>query len=423
MLTVQAAIGFIALVGLCWAISENRKAFPVKLVASCAALQFALAAGFLYLPGIATVFAWINSAVLALSEATRAGTSFVFGFVGGGTLPFETLPQASSFILAFQALPIILVISALSALLFHWGIIPAVVRAGAWALRKTIGIDGAEAVCAIANIFVGMVEAPILVGPYLKRLDRSGLFLVMTVGMATIAGTVFALYALFLGQSVPDAAGHLLAASVISVPAAILVARIIVPRDISEDGTTPDAQDPIALTQAEPAAGAMDAIVRGTAAGVSLLISITALLLVMVALVALVDLILAGLLPAIGGADLSVERIFGWLFAPVALAMGIPWAEAAQAGALLGTKTALNELLAYLSLSQIPPESLGERTRLILTYALCGFANFGSLGIMLGGLTVLIPERRAEVLQLGLKSLLSGTVVTCLTGATIGVLI
>lgn len=421
----QATAGFAALIGCAWFFSEGKRQFPVRLALICILLQVGLAALFLYLPGMAILLAGLNDGVTALGEATRAGTSFVFGYTGGGPIPFESSDGATSFILAFQALPIVLVISALTALLFHWGVLQAIVRICAWALRRTLGIGGAEAVSAAANVFIGMVEAPILVAPYLKRLHRSGLFLIMTVGMATIAGTVFGIYAGFLNGVIPGAAGHLFAASLISLPAAILIARIMVPAPPA--GVQHEQLD-VDMSFAGEAEGLqssnmMDAISRGTAVGVKLLISIIALLLVLVALVALVDMILAGTLPDVSGAPLSVERIFGWVFAPVAYAMGIPWAEADVAGALLGTKTALNELPAYLALSQLPPDALSPRSQLILTYALCGFANFGSLGIMLGGLTAMVPERRHDLVRLAPRSLISGTLATCLTGATVGILV
>lgn len=419
MLQAQAGFGLAAILALAWVVSADRSRFPWRLAAICLAVQIGVGAVFLYLPGMAVVLSGLNAGVAALTKATEAGTSFVFGYAGGGPLPFEPENPGSTFILAFQALPLVLVISALSALLFHWRVLPALVRAMAWALRRTLGIGGAEAVSAAANVFIGMVEAPILIAPYLKKMDRAGLFLVMTVGMATIAGTVFVLYARFLADSVPNAAGHLFAASVISLPAAVLIARIMVP---PEPGVAPieTAVDPNAE---RPDQSAMAAIVRGTMDGVSLLMSIVALLLVLVALVALADILMGAVLPDVFGGPLSVQRIFGWLFAPLALAMGLPWGEAATGGALLGTKTALNELLAYLALAQTPPEALAPRSRLILTYALCGFANFGSLGIMLGGLTALVPERRGDLVDLAPRTLLSGTLATCMTGAVVGVLV
>ncbi len=425
MENLQAAAGFAALIVCAWILSDGKRRFPLHLTLLCIVLQVGLAAAFIHLPGMASFLSGLNDGVTALGAATRARTSVVLGYAGGGPTPFEGGGGATSFILAFQALPVVLVISALTALLFHWGIIQAVVRLCAWALRRTLGIGGTEAVSAAANVFIGMVEAPILVAPYLKRLDRSGLFLIMTVGMATIAGTVFGIYAGFLSGVIPGAAGHLFAASIISLPAAIMIARIMVP---VPPEVVQNEQLDVELSFGGEADGLqasnmMDAISRGTAAGVKLLISIIALLLVLVALVSLADMIMAAVLPDVSGAPLSIERIFTWIFAPVAYAMGIPWAEAGTAGALLGTKTALNELLAYLALSQLPPDALSPRSELILTYALCGFANFGSLGIMLGGLTAMVPERRADLVRLAPRSLISGTLATCLTGATVGILV
>jgi len=412
---LQSVFGLAALTGFCWLISENRRAAGWRVAAAGLATQFVLALVLLKTPGSRQVFQWLNGAVIALQDATRAGTSLVFGYLGGAPLPFaETYPGAT-FVLAFQALPLILVTSALSALLFHWNILPVIVRAFARALQKTLGVGGAVGVSAAANVFVGMVEAPLLVRPYLARLSRAEMFMVMTCGMATIAGTVMALYASFLADVVPDALGHLLAASIISAPAAIMVAKLMIPDHspaIGEDaGMAPS-----------PDHGAMDAVTRGTIEGVGLLINVVAMLIVFVALVSLANAVL-GLLPEVAGGPLALERVLGWAFAPVTWLMGVPWAEAPAAGALMGIKTVFNELVAFLEWRNLPADALGPRARGIMVYALAGFANFGSLGIMLGGLTTMVPERRLEIVGLGLKSILAGTVATCLTGAMAGILL
>ncbi len=418
-LQLQSALGLIALPLIAWILSENRSALSARVVAAGLALQFAVALLLLKVPGSATLFVWLNDAFLALDKASKAGTSIVFGYLGGGALPFaETFPGAS-FILAFQALPIILLMSALSALLFHWGVLQAVVAAFSWVLRRAFGISGAVGVSTAANIFVGMVEAPLLVRPYLAKLTRSELFMVMTTGMATIAGTVLVVYAGFLAGTMEGAVGHLVTASVISAPAAILIAWIMVP---PEPGTRDDSGDTGTVgLEADRAHSTMDAITTGTAAGLSLYLNILALLIVFIALVSIVNQALT-LLPDVAGAPLALERILGWIFAPLVFLVGIPWEDAPTAGSLMGVKTVLNEFLAYLELSKLPAEAMSERSRLVMTYALCGFANFGSLAIMLGGLTTMVPERRKELMGLGMRTIISGTLATLMTGAVVGVL-
>ncbi len=413
----QSGAGLIGLTLLAWALSEARSALPpgrqARLVLAGLGTQILLAVLLLKVPGSGQVFAWLNDAVAALQAASEAGSSFVFGYLGGAPLPFEESRVGASFVLAFRALPLILVMSALSALLFHWRVLPLLVRGLSWCLERSFGVGGALGVAIAANVFVGMVEAPLLIRPYLERLTRSELFTVMTCGMATIAGTVMALYAYILAPVIPGAAGHILSASLISLPAAILVARLMVP-----ETETPTAGE---LRDEDPPVNAMDAVTRGALSGVGLLINVTAMLLVLVALVHLANQIL-GLLPTVGGSGLTLQRLFGWAFAPVAWLMGLPWSEAVLGGQLIGTKTVLNELLAYLDLAALPEGTLSARSRLILTYALCGFANFGSLGIMIGGLATLAPSRRREVVSLGLRSILAGTIATCMTGAVVGLL-
>ena len=410
-------LGLAACLLLAWAVSENRRGLRPLPVLGGVALQFALAALLLKAPLFQHVFLWLNRAVLALDAATTAGTSLVFGFLGGGPLPFEELSPGASYVLAFRALPLILVISALTSVLYYWRLLPLVVRAFAWLLNKTLGVGGAVGLGAAANVFLGMIEAPLLVRPYLARMSRGELFVLMTCGMATIAGTMMVLYARMLEGVVPGAMGHILTASLISAPAAITLARIMVPDMAPEEADATAAQGGFAPSGAE---STMDAVISGTTDGVRLLVNIVAMLVVLVALVALLNLAL-GLLPDAAGAPLTLQRMLGWLMAPVMWLIGIPWAEAPAAGALMGTKTVLNELLAYAELARLPAETFSPHSRLILTYALCGFANFGSLGIMLGGIGGLVPERKSEITALGLKSLLSGTLATLMTGAVVSV--
>src|SRR3990172_5296719 len=411
---LHSIAGFFALHLLAWLVSEHRRAVGWRSVAAGMALTLALGVVLLKLPPVSEVFLNLNSVVAALERATQDGTSFVFGYLGGGPLPFEEKQPGASFVFAFRALPLVLVVSALSSLLFYWRILPAIVRAFSFLLTRAMGVGGAVGLSAAANVFVGMVEAPLFVRPYIRSMTRSELFVMMTCGMATIAGTVMLLYASVLGRIIPDVLGHLLIASIISTPAAIAVALLMVP-----PGDVPPTEGD--LVPPQEARSAMDAITRGTVDGVSLLVNIIAMLVVLVALVALVNQVLA-LLPQMGGAPVTMQRVLGYLMAPLVWAMGIPWAEAPTAGALMGTKTVLNEFIAYMDLAKLPMNVLSNRSELMMTYALCGFANFGSLGIMIGGIATMAPERRAEIVSLGAKTLVSGTLATLIAGSVVGIL-
>ncbi len=414
MTIVHGLFGLTILTLLAWLMSESRSHVKVKGVLVGIGLQIILALLFLKIPASKQIFVALNAIVMSLQQATEAGTGFVFGYLGGGNAPFEITDPGSSFILAFRALPLVLVVSALSALLFHWRILPVVVNLFSWLLQKSFGIGGALGLSAAANIFIGMTEAPLLVRPYLARLSRSEMFAVMSCGMATIAGTVMVLYGSILGQIIPDAIGHILVASLISAPAALMIARVMVPE---KEGFIP-ADAKLVYENSS----AMDALTKGTVNGVQLLMNIVAMLVVFVALVHLANQLIS-LLPNVGAEPLSLQRLLGWVMAPLVWLIGIPWSEAVTAGSLMGIKTVLNELLAYIQLSQTPVDSLSPRSQLIMTYALCGFANFGSLGIMIGGLGVMVPERRNEVVALGLKSLVAGTLATLMTGAVVGMMI
>jgi CNT family concentrative nucleoside transporter len=401
---VQAALGIAGLLAIAWLLSERRREVPWRAVLAGLALTLALALLFLKLPYAKDAFLRLNDVLLVLEKATQAGTGFVFGYLGGGKAPFAETDPASSFILAFRALPLVLVVSALSALLFHWRVLPAIVRAISWLLEKAMRVGGVLGLATAANVFVGMVEAPLFIKPYLARVSRGELFAIMTGGMASIAGTVLFLYASILGAKMPDAVAHLLIASILSAPAALAVAFIMVPPAGEPAGGR--------IELHSEHASSMDALTRGTLEGAQLLLNIVAMLVVFVALVALVNLAMA---------PYTLQGALGWLLAPLAWLAGVPWAEAQAAGSLLGTKTVINELVAYVEMSKMA--ELSERSRLLMTYALCGFANFGSLGIMIGGLGTMCPERRADVVQLGLKSIVSGTLATCLTAAFVGLLV
>jgi concentrative nucleoside transporter, CNT family len=415
MPNLQSTLGILAILALAWLISENRRAVNWRQAGIALGVTLVLALVMLKVPKVEVVFGLINDAVNAIATATKAGTSFVFGYVGGGPLPFDVKEPTATFILGFQALPVVLVMSVLSSLLFYWGIMPPIVRGFSRALEKTLDVGGAVGLSTAANIFVGQVEAPLFIRPYLAKLSRAEMFVVMTGGMAGIAGTVFVLYATILANAIPDAAGHIVVCSVLGAPAAILISFIMVP-DPGERHTGG------ALGEVEQVASStMDAIVKGTGAGLELLLNIVAMLIVFIALVYLANAIL-GLLPDLFGAPVTLQRLLGWAMAPICWLMGIPWAQAVTAGGLMGIKTILNELVAYLQLAALPADALDPRSRLIMLYAMCGFANFGSLGIMIAGLSTMCPEKRDEVVSLGLKSIVSGTLTTCLLGAIVGVL-
>ena len=400
---MHALAGMAGLVALAWALSENRRAIPWRAVVVGLGLLVVGAIVCLKISFVKSLFMKLNDVLLVLERATQAGTSLVFGYLGGGPAPFQVSDVNSNFVLAFRALPIVLVISALSALLFYWRVIPALVRGLSFVLEKAMRVGGVVGLSTAANVFVGMVEAPLFVRPYPARLSRGELFAIMAGGMASIAGTVLFLYGSILGRVMPDAVAHLLIASILSAPAALVIAFVMVPPQVTSNE---------ALTLKSDAAGSMDALTRGTLEGAQLLLNIVAMLVVFVALVALVNLVIA---------PYTLQGALGWLLAPLAWLAGISWAEARDAGALLGTKTVINELVAYLDLSQMG--HLSERSRVLMTYALCGFANFGSLGIMIGGLGTMAPERRAEVVDLGIKSIVAGTLATCLTSAAVALIL
>ncbi len=408
---LQPLLGMAVIIAAGWLLSEYRRAFSLRLVASALALQAAIAILLLKLPLARQALLGLNSLVTALAEATRAGTGFVFGYVGGGPAPFVVVNPAAMTSFAFGVLPLVIVISALSALLWHWRILPLVVGALAYVLRKTLGLGGATALGAGTTVFLGMIEAPLLIRPCLPRMTRTELFILFTVGLASVAGTMFVLYATVLTDVVPGALGHILVASMMSLPAAVLMARLMVPGD--------------AQTENIPAhlgyRSSMDAVARGTEDGLKIYLQILALLIVMLALVSLADQIIA-LVPHPGAPPLTLERILGWLFSPLVWLYGVPWQQAVAAGGLMGTKAVLNELVAYLELAALPKGALDPRATLIMIYALCGFANLGSVGILIAGMSALMPERRAEIVPLALRALISGTLASGLSACMIGLL-
>jgi CNT family concentrative nucleoside transporter len=401
---LHAAAGIAGLVALAWIFSEARRAVPWRAVGVGIGLMVLFGFLCLKIAFVKAFFFKLNEALSVVEKATEAGTSLVFGYLGGGPAPFAVTEQSATFVLAFRALPIVLVISALSALLFHWRVLPAIVRALSFALEKLMGVGGVVGLSTAANVFVGMVEAPLFIRPYLARVSRGELFAIMVGGMASIAGTVLFLYGAILRPVLPDAVAHLLIASILSAPAALAIAFTMVPPGGAVTGGS--------IELKSEASSSMDALTRGTLEGAQLLLNIVAMLVVFVALVALVNLVIA---------PHTLQGLLGWALAPLAWLAGIPWSEAPAAGALLGTKTVINELVAYIEMTKMT--ELSERSRLLMTYALCGFANFGSLGIMIGGLGTMCPERRAEIVGLGLKSIVAGTLATCLTAAGVALIL
>lgn len=422
----RPALAILGMIALCWLLSENKRRFPFFLMLGALALQAGLVLLLFAFDEARPVLAGIGDAVNALSAATQAGTQFVFSYLGNASpaQPYVLAnPTQAPFIFAFQVLPLILVISALSALLWHWGVLKLIIRGFGFVFEKSMGLGGASATSAAANIFMGMVESPIVIKAYLEKLTRSEIFLMMVLGLGTVAGSTLVAYVAMLSMPtpsgapfLPNAAAHVLVASIISAPACILLARIMVPEEAGKGGANVDYSSTLRYETS------MDAISRGIQDGVMVAVNIAATLIVFVALVALTNMIL-GLFPDVNGAKLTLERIFGAVFAPLAYAIGIPWGEALRAGELLGAKLFLTEFLAFQQLGQTDPSVLSERSRMIMTYALCGFANVGSVGIMIAGMTQLFPpERRRLILDLAWKSLLPGFLATCMTAAIVACL-
>ena len=412
LLHLQSLLGIIVILTLAWLVSENRRAFPVRTVVAGLGMQVVLALLLLKVPVARDALFALNGVVTALTDATRAGTSFVFGFVGGGDPPFAVTNPKGMVSFAFGVLPLIIVISALSALLWHWRILSVVVKGIAFVLRKLLGIGGAVGLGGGATVFLGNVEGLLVIRPYLGKLNRAELFIMFTVGMSVVAGTVFVLYATILSPVLPGALGHILIASMMSLFGAIVVARIMIPGDAATD---------TAVESEMRYRSSMDAVSHGTEVGLKIYWQIIAMLIVVVALVALANSILIHL-PMLWGSPITLQRMFGWLFAPVVWLYGVPWHEAGIAGGLLGTKTILNELISYMNLASLPAGTLDPRATLIMVYAMCGFANFSSVGIVIAGMSAMEPERRDTVVPLVMRSLLAGTMASGLSGCMIGLL-
>jgi concentrative nucleoside transporter, CNT family len=412
MLLVQGLIGIVVFVALAMPFSSNWRRINLKLVSFAIALQFVICALLLKAPGIRDALQYVNRAVGALGAATVKGTSFVYGFLGGGAPPFEVTNPGALATFAFQVLPLVIVMSALSALLWYWRILPIIIKGISYIFERALGTRGPAGLVATANIFMGQIEAPLLVRPYLARMTRYELLLVMTVGMATIAGSVMVIYSAMLGEQMQGVLGQLITKSIMSVPAAILFAHVLIPMD---NDSSQELEKPPRIYESS-----MDAVTRGTSDGLSIYLNILAILIVAIALVALVNGII-GLLPEVGGAPLTMERIAGWAFAPIAWLMGVPWSEAQAVGSLLGVKTILNEFIAYLNMQAMPVDALSEHSKLIALYAVCGFANLSSVGIQISGIGAMCPERRNDLASLGFRALLGATLASCMCGAVVGI--
>ena len=413
MAHLQSALGIIAIIALAWALSEDRRAFSWRMAAGTLLLQAAIALLLLKVPVARDALYGLNAVVTAVTTATNAGTSLVFGYMGSGPTPFAVTNPANLVNLAFTILPLVIVIAALAAILWYWRISPMIVRAMALVLKKTLGLGGAVGLSAASMVFLGNIEGQLVIRPYLPRLTRAELFILMTVGLSVIAGTVFVLYATILKPVLPGALGHLLVASMMSLPAGILVARTMVPGPAETELSEQDESVHYRST--------MDAMARGTEDGLRLYLQIIAMLIVTTALVALVNVIL-GVLPPVAGAPLTVERMLGWVFSPFVWLLGVPWQEAGTAGGLMGIKLVLNELIAYLHMAGLSPGALDPRSAEIMVYAMCGFANFASIGILIAGMSALMPDRRQDVVALAPRALLAGTLASSLSGAMIGLL-
>lgn len=413
---LRGIIGIAVLMGLAWAISENRKSHPGwRWIAGALVMQGLLAVLIVRVPAVWAAVGLVNNAVSAVEAATLKGSSYMFGYLGGAELPFALKPGAQPpLIIAFQILPLVIVFSALSALLWHWGVLRWIVNGLSFLLRRSLGVSGVVGLSGGASVFLGVVEAPLVTRAYFGKVSRSELFQIMTLTMATISGAILILYATTLKATVPDAVGHMISASLISLPAALLIARLMVPPSADDAATEIDAEETGLKYESS-----IDAIIKGTLDGLQLFLAVIAVIITVFALVALVDQMLAAL-PLVEGAPLSLKRLLGWVLAPFMWLLGVPWGEAQAAGGLMGTKAVLNEYVAYLELAALPAGTLGPRGTLIVTYALCGVANLASVGLLVSTIGTLCPERRAEAAGLGMKSWISGNLASAMTGAWIG---
>ncbi len=411
---VASVVGIAFLLGLAFLMSSDRHRVEPRTVIVGIGLQFAIAFLALLTPIGTVVFKSAGRVFDMIFAVSGRGAAFVFGPVA--TEFPDSFDSKSHYVLAVTLVSVIVFMGALTRILYHLGILQRVVRAMAWVMRRVLRTSGAESLSAGANVFVGMVEAPLTIRPYVAGLTRSELFCVMTAGMATVAGTVLAVYANFLqGVFGGAAAGHLLTASVMSAPAAIVIAKIMVP-ETGEPATLDSDVIPEVDEGDEKPVNVMDAAARGGLEGMKLAISVVGLLIAFVALVYMAN----GILGAVSGGHVTFDKLAGWLFSPIAIGMGIPIKDCIEAGGLMGTKTVLNEFLAYEALDKA--RGLTPHTARVMGYALCGFANFGSVAIMIAGIGGIAPKRRTDLARLGLLSIVSGTLAAFMTGCWAGLM-
>ncbi|HWU81365.1 MAG TPA: nucleoside transporter C-terminal domain-containing protein [Caulobacter sp.] len=415
--TTRALLGVVVFLALGWLLSENKRALPVRPVLVGLACQIALALLLTKVPAITAGFAAATHAVDALQAASRAGSSFMFGYLGGGRAPFSIADPGAAFIFAFQALPAILLVGALSALLWHWKVLIVIVRAAAWAFGKLFGVSGPVGVSTSACVFLGMVEAPLLVKPFLPRLSRAELFIIMVDGLSVIGGSMMIVLGSLIAAKVPNAFSHLLIASLISTPMAIGMARLIIPGEAAPDQPGA-AHEPIVL--ASPYRSSLEALTFGTLDAVKMVLNIAGLLIVFVGLIALINMGLAAVPHA--GAPLTLGGILGWLLTPIVWLTGAPLSDLQAVGAILGTKVAANEVVAYSDMMALPPGALSPKSLLILTYALGSFGNVGSVAILIGSLSSMAPDKVGEVVELGFKALAAAFLTTCMTATIMGLI-
>jgi concentrative nucleoside transporter, CNT family len=410
--------GMVVILAIAWALSTDRKAIRGRTVAWGLGLQLVLALFVLKTPIGQEVFSWVGAKITRVLNLSYVGSEFVFGALGiqgGGQLPVKvgdlTGSAAQGFIFAFQILSTIIFVAAMFAILYHLGVMQVIVRAVAKLMTRLMGASGAESLNVAASIFMGQTEAPLTVRPFLNKMTQSELMCVMTAGMAHVSGSIMAAYIAFGVE-----AKHLLAAVIMTAPGTILLAKMLVP----ETGT-PETAGTVKLDDQRTDANVIGAAARGTSEGLHLALNVAAMLISFLSLVALVNLLL-GKLGGLVGMPLSLQSILGYAFMPLALVMGVPWKDAFVIGDLLGTRMVLNELIAYARLGTLK-ETLDPRTFTIATYALCGFANFSSIGIQIGGIGALAPERKQDLARLGLRALLAGTFANFLTACIAGVLL
>ena len=415
--------GLAVLIGIVFLFSNNKKAVDWKLVATGIVLQIGFAALVLLVPGGREVFDWLGQVFVKILSFVNAGSSFIFGSM----MDVKTY----GFIFAFQVLPTIIFFAALMAVLYHLNVMQAVVRAMTWAITKVMRVSGAETTSVCASVFIGQTEAPLTVRPYISKMTESELLTMMIGGMAHIAGGVLAAYVGMLGGGDPVQqafyAKHLLAASIMAAPATLVVAKLLIP----ETGM-PLTRGTVKMEVEKTSSNVIDAAAAGAGDGLRLALNIGAMLLAFIALIALVNWPLTWIgevtgLQAVLGRPTDLATIFGYVLAPIAWVIGVPWQDATTVGSLIGQKIVLNEFVAYLQLAEIvngnvPGIALTDQGRLIATYALCGFANFSSIAIQIGGIGGLAPERRSDLARFGLRAVLGGTIATLMTATIAGVL-